>query len=153
MHGLPATRNEMTLPGLTAQVGFSSADLANLINEAAILAARANRKVIGMDELEEAIARVIAGPEKKSRRISKREKKVIAYHEVRVGLDQAHQHAQCSSPPGAGGDWKGRRTSLDWPPLVTPGSAVPRALRSSASNQNILDEDSLTIAGEGKGGQ
>jgi len=62
--------------------GFSGADLANLINEAAILAARANRKVIGMEELEEAIARVVAGPEKKSRRISEREKEVIAYHEV-----------------------------------------------------------------------
>jgi cell division protease FtsH len=62
--------------------GFSGADLANLINEAAILAARANRKVIGMEELEEAIARVIAGPEKKSRRISEKEKEVIAYHEV-----------------------------------------------------------------------
>ena len=62
--------------------GFSGADLSNLINEAAILAARANKKVIGMDELEEAIARVIAGPEKKSRRISEHEKGVIAYHEV-----------------------------------------------------------------------
>src|SRR5215813_2996352 len=62
--------------------GFSGADLANLINEAAILAARANSKVIGMEEMEEAIARVIAGPEKKSRRISEREKEVIAYHEV-----------------------------------------------------------------------
>jgi cell division protease FtsH len=62
--------------------GFSGADLSNLINEAAILAARANRKVIGMEELEEAIARVIAGPEKKSRRISEKEKEVIAYHEV-----------------------------------------------------------------------
>jgi cell division protease FtsH len=62
--------------------GFSGADLANLINEAAILAARSNKKVIGMDELEEAIARVIAGPERKSRRISDREKEIIAYHEV-----------------------------------------------------------------------
>jgi cell division protease FtsH len=62
--------------------GFSGADLSNLINEAAILAARANKKVIGMEELEEAIARVIAGPEKKSRRISDKEKEVIAYHEV-----------------------------------------------------------------------
>src|ERR1700726_4370745 len=62
--------------------GFSGADLSNLINEAAILAARFNRKVIGMEELEEAIARVIAGPEKKSRRIYKKEKEVIAYHEV-----------------------------------------------------------------------
>jgi cell division protease FtsH len=62
--------------------GFSGADLANLINEAAILAARANKKVIGMDELEESIARVIAGPERKSRRISDHEKEVIAYHET-----------------------------------------------------------------------
>ncbi|MBJ7602507.1 MAG: ATP-dependent zinc metalloprotease FtsH [Candidatus Dormibacteraeota bacterium] len=62
--------------------GFSGADLANLINEAAILTARANKKVIGMEEAEEAIARVIAGPEKKSRRISEKEKEVIAYHEV-----------------------------------------------------------------------
>ncbi len=63
-------------------VGFSGADLANLINEAAILAARQNRKVIAMQELEEAIARVIAGPERKSRRISDEEKLVIAYHEM-----------------------------------------------------------------------
>jgi cell division protease FtsH len=62
--------------------GFTGADLANLINEAAILAARANKKVIGQDELEEAIARVIAGPERKSRRISDHEKEIIAYHEV-----------------------------------------------------------------------
>jgi cell division protease FtsH len=62
--------------------GFTGADLANLINEAAILAARANKKVIGMDELEEAIARVIAGPERRSRRISDHEKEVIAYHET-----------------------------------------------------------------------
>ena len=62
--------------------GFTGADLSNLINEAAILAARANKKVIGMEELEEAIARVIAGPERKSRRISEKEKAVIAYHEV-----------------------------------------------------------------------
>src|SRR6202045_3370404 len=62
--------------------GFSGADLANLINEAAILAARGNKKGIGMDELEESIARVIAGPERKSRRISDHEKEVIAYHET-----------------------------------------------------------------------
>jgi cell division protease FtsH len=62
--------------------GFTGADLSNLINEAAILAARANKKVIGMEEMEEAIARVIAGPERKSRRISEKEKAIIAYHEV-----------------------------------------------------------------------
>jgi len=62
--------------------GFSGADLSNLINEAAILAARANRKVITMHDLEEAIARVIAGPERKSRMISEKEKATIAYHEM-----------------------------------------------------------------------
>jgi cell division protease FtsH len=63
-------------------VGFSGADLANLVNEAAILAARRNKKTIGMAELEESIDRVIAGPERKSRKISPKEKEVIAYHEA-----------------------------------------------------------------------
>jgi cell division protease FtsH len=62
--------------------GFSGADLSNLINEAAILAARNNKKAIGQLELEEAIARVIAGPERKSRMITETEKNVIAYHEI-----------------------------------------------------------------------
>jgi cell division protease FtsH len=62
--------------------GFTGADLANMVNEGAILAARADRKVIGMDELEEAVVRVVAGPEKKSRRISDKERSIIAYHEV-----------------------------------------------------------------------
>src|SRR3979411_872122 len=61
--------------------GFSGADLANLINEGAILAARRNKKTIGMAELEEAIDRVIAGPERKSRVMSDREKELTAYHE------------------------------------------------------------------------
>ena len=62
--------------------GFSGADLANLINEAAILAARRDKKVIDMQELEESIDRVIAGPERKSRKISPREKEITAYHEA-----------------------------------------------------------------------
>jgi cell division protease FtsH len=62
--------------------GFSGADLANLLNEGAILAARRNKKTIGMEELEEAIDRVIAGPERKSRVISEKEKRITAYHEV-----------------------------------------------------------------------
>jgi cell division protease FtsH len=62
--------------------GFSGADLSNLINEAAILAARNNKKVIGQQELEESIARVIAGPERRSRMITESEKAVIAYHEI-----------------------------------------------------------------------
>ncbi len=61
--------------------GFSGADLANLINEAALLAARRNKDVVGMDELEESIDRVMAGPERKSRVIGDREKEIIAYHE------------------------------------------------------------------------
>jgi len=62
--------------------GFTGADLANLFNEAALLAARHGKKKIGMRELDEAIERVISGPERKSRLISEEEKKVIAYHEA-----------------------------------------------------------------------
>jgi cell division protease FtsH len=61
--------------------GFTGADLSNVINEAALLAARRAKKAITMAELEEAIDRVIAGPERKTRIISDREKRVIAYHE------------------------------------------------------------------------
>ena len=61
--------------------GFTGADLANLVNEAAILAARRNKKTIGLDEMEEAVDRVIAGPERKSRIISQKEKEITAYHE------------------------------------------------------------------------
>lgn len=61
--------------------GFTGADLANLVNEAALLAARRGKKQIDMDEFEDAIERVIAGPERKSRIISDKEKRVIAYHE------------------------------------------------------------------------
>ena len=62
--------------------GLVGADLENLVNEAAILAARRNKKVIGQSELEEAIERVIAGPERKSRLISEEEKRIVAYHEA-----------------------------------------------------------------------
>jgi cell division protease FtsH len=62
--------------------GFVGADLENLINESAILAARRNKKAIGQPELEEAIERVIMGPERKSRLISEEEKRIIAYHEA-----------------------------------------------------------------------
>lgn len=62
--------------------GFTGADLENVLNEAAILAARADKKEVAMEEVEEAVDRVMAGPEKKSRVISDREKQIIAYHEV-----------------------------------------------------------------------
>jgi len=62
--------------------GFTGADLENLLNEAALLAARRNRKEISMKEIEEAVERVMVGVEKKSRIISPREKRIIAYHEA-----------------------------------------------------------------------
>ncbi|HHY40822.1 MAG TPA: ATP-dependent metallopeptidase FtsH/Yme1/Tma family protein [Syntrophaceticus sp.] len=62
--------------------GFTGADLANMINEAALLAARRGKKKISMEDLEDAIERVIAGPEKKSRIMSEEEKRLVAYHEA-----------------------------------------------------------------------
>jgi len=61
--------------------GFSGADLENLCNEGALLAARKDKDSVGMDELQEAMERVVAGPQRKSKVISKKEKKIIAYHE------------------------------------------------------------------------
>ena len=63
-------------------VGFSPADLENLLNEAALLAARRGKKSIGMPEIDEAVIKVIAGPEKKSRVISEKERRLTAYHEA-----------------------------------------------------------------------
>ncbi|HLD50441.1 MAG TPA: AAA family ATPase, partial [bacterium] len=61
--------------------GFSGADLANLVNEAALLAARSGKEMVTQPELEESIERVMAGPERKSRVISKKEKEIVAVHE------------------------------------------------------------------------
>lgn len=73
---------EIDLKTLARQTpGFTGADLANLINEAALLTARRDRQMIGMEELEEAIDRVIAGPQRKSRVMSEEERKLTAYHE------------------------------------------------------------------------
>ena len=74
---------EIDLDVLAASTpGFTGADLQNVINEAALLAARRGRKTIGQLELEEGIMRVIAGPEKKSRLFSEKERKITAYHEM-----------------------------------------------------------------------
>ncbi|NIN66717.1 MAG: ATP-dependent zinc metalloprotease FtsH [Anaerolineae bacterium] len=62
--------------------GFSGADIENLLNEAAILTARRDKNAVGMEELQEAVERVIAGPERKSRLISNEEKEIIAHHEA-----------------------------------------------------------------------
>jgi cell division protease FtsH len=83
---LAADVDLMTLAKQTP--GFVGADIENLVNEAAILAARANKKAVGMFEFEEAVERVVAGPERRSRLISDEEKEVIAYHEAGHALVQ-----------------------------------------------------------------
>jgi len=84
--GKPLAR-EIDLDTLAAGTpGFTGADLSNLINEAAILAARRGKKMIEQEELEEGIMRVIAGPEKKARLLSEKERKITAYHEMGHGL-------------------------------------------------------------------
>jgi len=75
--------SEIELDTLAAGTpGFTGADLANLVNEAALLAARRGRKQIGQEELEEGIMRVIAGPEKRTRLLSEEERKITAHHEM-----------------------------------------------------------------------
>ncbi|MDQ5821566.1 MAG: ATP-dependent zinc metalloprotease FtsH [Actinomycetota bacterium] len=75
--------SEIDLDTLAAGTpGFTGADLANLVNEAALLAARRGKKTIQQDELEEGIMRVIAGPEKRTRLFSEQERKITAYHEL-----------------------------------------------------------------------
>lgn len=79
--------------------GFTGADLANLVNEAALLAARHDKEVIEMEEMEEAVDRVIAGPERKTRLISEKEKEITAFHEsghaivgaLMAGADPVHK--------------------------------------------------------------
>ena len=81
MKGKPFDEDVVPATIAKSTPGFSGADLANLVNEAAILAARRNKKIISMDEFEEAVDRVIAGPERKSRVMNDHEKKLTAYHE------------------------------------------------------------------------
>jgi cell division protease FtsH len=75
--------SEIDLDTLAASTpGFTGADLSNLVNEAALLAARRGKKVVEQEELEEGIMRVLAGPEKKARLLSEQERKITAYHEM-----------------------------------------------------------------------
>jgi cell division protease FtsH len=75
--------NDIDLHALAARTpGFAGADLANLVNEAALLAARARRETVAQEDFAEAIERVVAGLEKKSRVLNEKEKKIVAYHEV-----------------------------------------------------------------------
>ncbi|RSK25503.1 ATP-dependent metallopeptidase FtsH/Yme1/Tma family protein [Bacillus sp. HMF5848] len=91
--------------------GFSGADLENLLNEAALVAARANKKTIEMADIDEATDRVIAGPAKKSKVISEKERKIVAYHEgghtiIGVVLDEADMvHKVTIVPRGQAGGY------------------------------------------------
>jgi cell division protease FtsH len=91
--------------------GFSGADLANLVNESAILAARQDRTAINSRDLEESIDRVLAGPARKSKQISQKEKKIVAYHEAGHALVAAHLpdadpvHKVTIVPRGAAGGY------------------------------------------------
>lgn len=82
------TRNKNLAPDVEldtvakATVGFTGADLENLVNEACLLSARKNKKAITMEEIQEATIKVVAGPEKKSHRVSEQEKRLTAYHEA-----------------------------------------------------------------------
>jgi cell division protease FtsH len=90
--------------------GFVGSDLANLVNEAALLAARRNKPYVEEPELEEAIERVIAGPERKTRMITEREKKIVAYHEsghalvakLTPGMDPVHKISIIPRGPALG---------------------------------------------------
>lgn len=91
--------------------GFSGADLENLLNEAALVAARQNKKAIDMDDIDEATDRVIAGPAKKSRVVSQKERKIVAFHEaghtiIGVVLDEADMvHKVTIVPRGQAGGY------------------------------------------------
>lgn len=95
----------------TRTPGFSGADLENLLNEAALVAARRNKKKVDMNDIEEAIDRVIAGPAKKSKVISEKEKNIVAYHEaghtvVGVKLESADMvHKVTIVPRGQAGGY------------------------------------------------
>ena len=100
--------------------GFVGADLANLVNEAALLAARKGKNAVGMDEFNEGVERVTAGLEKKQRIIHEDEKLRVAYHEVRAcpgGLQPAEYRSRCI---------RFRSFPADWPPSATRSSG-PKA--------------------------
>src|SRR4051812_45930787 len=118
--------------------GFTGADLANLINEAALLAARRGKKVIEQDELEEGIMRVIAGPEKKTRLFSEEERKITAYHEMGHALvgqylehtDEIHKISIISR-----GQALGYTISL------------PREDRYLTTKSSLMDQLAMTLGG------
>ncbi|MBS3956506.1 MAG: ATP-dependent zinc metalloprotease FtsH [Clostridiales bacterium] len=118
--------------------GFTGADLANLVNEAALLAARHGKKQIDMKELDEAIERVISGPERKSRLISDEEKKVIAYHEAGHALVG---HVLPSTDPIHKVSIIARGQALGYT------LALPQEDRFLTSRQQMLDNIAMLLGG------
>ena len=131
--------SEIDLDTLAAGTpGFTGADLANLVNEAALLAARRGKKVIEQEELEEGIMRVIAGPEKKTRLFSENERKITAYHELGhaiVGffLDQESEVHKISII--------GRGQALGYT------ISLPREDRYLTTKQNLMNQLAMTLGG------
>ena len=118
--------------------GFTGADLANVLNEAALLSARYDKKKIGQAEVEQAVERVIAGPEKKSRVISDKEKKLVAYHEAGHAVvsyflpDSDPLHKISIIPRGRAGGY----TLL-----------LPKEDRHYATKSQMLNEISMLLGG------
>lgn len=118
--------------------GFTGADLANLVNEAALLAARRNKHEINMTELEESIERVMAGPERKSKVMSEHEKKLTAYHEgghALVGMMLKHAdpvHKVTIIPRGRAGGYT---------------LMLPKEDRSYATRSELLDRLKVSMGG------
>ncbi|HEY2331538.1 MAG TPA: ATP-dependent zinc metalloprotease FtsH [Acidimicrobiales bacterium] len=118
--------------------GFTGADLANLMNEAALLTARRSNKVIDMHAMEESIDRVIAGPERKSRVMTEKEKRVIAYHEAGHALVG---HVLPNTHPIHKVSIIARGRALGWT------LALPTEDRHMQTRSELLDELSMLLAG------
>jgi cell division protease FtsH len=118
--------------------GFTGADLANLVNEAALLAARRGKKMIEQDELEEGIMRVIAGPEKRTRIFSEQERKITAYHEL--------GHAIV-------GHYLDQETEVHKISIIGRGQALgytislPREDRYLTTKTNLMNQLAMTLGG------
>ena len=118
--------------------GFTGADLANLVNEAALLAARRGKKTIEQEELEEGIMRVIAGPEKKTRLLSEHERKITAYHELGHALV---------------GHYLDQDAEVHKISIISRGQALgytislPREDRYLTTKSNLMDRLAMTLGG------
>jgi cell division protease FtsH len=122
--------------------GFTGADLANVINEAALLTARADQKLITMELLEEAIDRVMAGPERKTRVMSDKEKKMIAYHE---GGHALVAHALPNSDPVH------KITILSRGRALGYTMTLPMEDKFLATRSEMMDQLAMLLGGRGTG--